>query len=208
MYRIFINDCLLILSSFETFVDLNDTSEIHTYLGSSSMNNAINKLQNGLCDSLILKGHDIDLMWRDFCSRYDLIEAAGGIVLNSNAEVLWIFRNGRWDLPKGKVEQGETCEDAAVREVQEECGISEINLGDFFGVTYHTYSFNSKEILKKTFWYGMTCSSNLKLQPQLDEGITKVVWADKSTHLLCLSATYKTIVELLSREKVQHYLDF
>lgn len=208
MYRIFINDSLLILSSFETFVDLNDSLEIHTYLGSSSMNTAITKLQNSLFDSIVLMGHDVDLMWRDFCSRYDLIEAAGGIVLNSHAEVLWIFRNGTWDLPKGKVEQGETSKDAAVREVHEECAISEINLGDFLGVTYHIYSFKSKDVLKKTFWYGMTCSSNQKLHPQLDEGITKAVWADKSKHLMYLSATYKSIVELLKREKVQHYLGF
>ena len=208
MYRIFINDSILILSSFETFVDLNDSIEVHTYLGSCSMNTAITKLQNNLCESIVLKGHDVDLMWRDFCSRYDLIEAAGGIVLNSHDEVLWIFRNGTWDLPKGKVEQGETFKDAAVREVREECAISEINLGDFFGVTYHTYSFKSKDVLKKTFWYGMMCFSNQKLHPQLDEGITKAVWADKSKHLMYLSATYKSIVELLKREKVQHYLGF
>ena len=98
-------------------------------------------------------------MWRDFCSHYQLIEAAGGVVVNSKREVLWILRNGKWDLPKGKVELGEKVEDAAVREVEEECAVRGISRGALLGVTYHTYSYKSEAILKKTYWYAMTCSS-------------------------------------------------
>ena len=145
-------------------------------------------------------------MWRDFCSYYQLIEAAGGVVVNSKREVLWILRNGKWDLPKGKVESGEKVEDAAVREVEEECAVRGISRGGLLGVTYHTYSYKSEAILKKTYWYAMTCSSKQVLKPQLEEGITEVVWADKTKHFSCVSNTYTSIVELLKQEKVVHYL--
>ena len=145
-------------------------------------------------------------MWRDFCSHYQLIEAAGGVVVNSKREILWILRNGKWDLPKGKVESGEKVEDAAVREVEEECSVRGINRRALLGITYHTYSYNSETILKKTYWYAMTCSSEQVLKPQLEEGITKVVWADNKKHLSCVSNTYNSIVELLKQEKVVHFL--
>ena len=206
MYTIFINDSVLILSSLESVSEVDEQSEIQIYSHGYSMNSAINKVQNGLCKSLILQGDDVEYMWRDFCSYYQLIEAAGGVVVNSKREVLWILRNGKWDLPKGKVESGEKVEDAAVREVEEECAVRGINRGALLGVTYHTYSFKSEAILKKTYWYAMTCSSEQVLKPQLEEGITEVVWADNTKHLSCVTNTYTSIVELLKQEKVVHYL--
>ena len=206
MYTIFINDSVLILRSFESVIEVDEKSEIQSYSCGSCMNSAITKVQTGLCKSLILKGDDVEYMWRDFCSHYQLIEAAGGIVVNSKREVLWILRNGKWDLPKGKVESGEKVQDAAVREVEEECAVRGINRGALLGVTYHTYSYKSEAILKKTYWYAMTCSLKQVLKPQLDEGITEVVWADKTKHLSCVSNTYNSIVELLKQEKVLRYL--
>lgn len=206
MYTIFINDSVLILSSLESVLEFDEQSEIQIYSCDYSMNSAINKVQNGLCKSLILRGNDVEYMWRHFCSYYQLIEAAGGVVVNSKREVLWIKRNGKWDLPKGKVESGEKVEDAAVREVEEECTVRGISRGALLGVTYHTYSYMSKAILKKTYWYEMTCSSKQVLKPQLEEGITEVIWADKKKHFSCLSNTFTSIVELLKQEKVVHYL--
>ena len=206
MYTIFINDSVLILRSFDSILEVDEQSEIQIYSSNFCMNSAIKKVQNGLCKSLILQGDDVEYMWRDFCSYYQLIEAAGGIVVNSKREVLWILRNGRWDLPKGKVESTEKVEDAAVREVEEECSIRGVNRGVLLGVTYHTYSFNSEAILKKTYWYAMTCSLEQVVKPQLEEGITEVVWADKTKHLSCVSNTYTSIAELLKQEKVVHFL--
>ena len=206
MYRIFINDSVLILRSFESISKVDEQSEIESYSYAYCMKKAIIKVQNGICKSLILQGDDVEHMWYDFCSYYQIIKAAGGIVVNSKREVLWIQRNGKWDLPKGKVELGEKVEDAAVREVEEECAVQGVNRGALLGVTYHTYSYKSKAILKKTYWYAMTCSSEQILKPQLEEGITEVVWADKTKHLSCVSNTYTSIVELLKQEKVVHYL--
>lgn len=208
MYRIFINDNVLILSSFESVLEADEAAETQDYSCVSCMSSAIKKLENGLCESLILKGNDVHLMWQDFCSRYELIEAAGGLVMNPNGELLWIRRNEKWDLPKGKVEEGELVEETAVREVEEECAVFGIDRGELLGVTYHTYTHRGKEILKKSSWYSMSCPEEQQLKPQTEEGITEVIWADSQKHLACMQDTYTSIAELLKREKVQRYLGF
>ena len=122
--------------------------------------------------------------WKDFCSRYTLIEAAGGIVYNNQDELLMIFRNGKWDLPKGKLEQGETKQHCAIREVEEECGVSGLNIIKQVPNTYHTYFDNDESILKTTYWYLMTTDYSGNLKPQKNEGITKVSWTDKGLNVL------------------------
>ena len=208
MYRIFINDNALILSSSQTVLATDKLAKIQQYSCASCMTSAISKLENELCKTLVLQGDDVELMWKDFCSRYEIIEAAGGVVVNPNGEVLWIRRNEKWDLPKGKVEIGENIEDTAVREVEEECAVSDIDRGELLGLTYHTYFHKGENILKKSYWYAMSCPSEQELKPQLEEGITEVVWADKQKHLIYLQDTYTSIVELLKREKLQNHLGF
>ncbi len=185
-----------------------ENAETEQYSCSSCMNRAIAKLENGLCKLLVLQGSSLELMWEDFCSRYELISAAGGIVVNSKQEVLWIRRNDKWDLPKGKVEIGEKVEDTAVREVEEECGISSITRGDLLGISYHTYSYRGENVLKKSYWYAMTCYEEQDLFPQEEEGITEVVWATEKQHQKYSTDTYTSISELLKLEKVVDYLGF
>ena len=208
MYRIFINDNALILSSSQTVLSTYKLVEIHQYSCTSCMTSAISKLENGLCKSLVLQGDDVELMWQEFCARYETIEAAGGVVVNPNGEVLWIRRNEKWDLPKGKVEIGEKVEDTAVREVEEECAVFNIDRGELLGITYHTYNYKGGNVLKKSYWYGMTCPNEQELKPQLEEGITEVVWADQQKHLTYIKDTYTSIAELLKREKLQNHLGF
>ncbi len=208
MYRIFINDKALILSSSQTVLKTDKLAEIQQYSCASCMTSAISKLEKGLCTSLVLQGDNIELMWQDFCSRYEMIEAAGGVVVNTNGDVLWIRRNEKWDLPKGKVEPREKIEETAVREVEEECAVNYINIGEQLGITYHTYNVKGINVLKKSYWYAMTCPSEQELKPQLEEGITEVVWADKQKHLTYKKNTYRSIAELLKREKLQNYLGF
>jgi len=208
MYRIFINDNALILSSSSIVLEVDKLAQIRKYSSNSSLTSAINNLENGFYKSIVLFGDDLALMWQDFCSRYQIIEAAGGVVVNPIGEVLWIRRNEKWDLPKGKIELGENLEDTAVREVEEECAVYNISLGELLGITYHTYSCKGKNILKKSYWFAMTCPIEQKLTPQLEEGITTVVWANKQDHLAYLQDTYTSIAELLKREKLQHHLGF
>lgn len=208
MYIIFTNDNTLILSGSKEILNGFENVEVHAYTDSSSIDVALFKLQTASCKELLLVGSCLHSMWDDFCARFKLIEAAGGVVTNSKKQVLWIRRNNKWDLPKGKVELGEQIQEAAVREVEEECGLTSIRLGVLLGVTYHTYSCKDVNVLKKSYWFSMSCPAQQDLIPQLEEGITEVVWADAALHQMYLENTYASISELLRQEKVQLYLGF
>ena len=126
-----------------------------------------------------------------------MIEAAGGIVYNDRDELLMIFRNGKWDLPKGKLEKGETIRECAVREVEEECGVSGLKIIKEVQNTYHTYFDNEESILKKTYWFLMKTDYSGNLKPQKNEGITKVSWNDSIEKLTRIKNTYANIRGLI-----------
>ncbi|MGB3946654.1 MAG: NUDIX domain-containing protein [Bacteroidia bacterium] len=132
-----------------------------------------------------------------FSSQFKIIEAAGGLVKNKNEQWLFIFRNGRWDLPKGKIEKGEAIKEAAIREVEEECGINELKIIKELPSTYHTYSIEEKNVLKRTYWFEMSTNYNKKLTPQLEEGITDVKWLSKNQLKQVIDNTYESIKDVL-----------
>ena len=115
--------------------------------------------------------------WESLQSFFKNIIAAGGVVSNSLGEILVIFRNGKWDLPKGKLERGEDIENCAVREVEEECGVSGLEIINELPSTYHCYQTKKgKWVLKRTYWYRMVTKFNGNLVPQTEEGIERVEW--------------------------------
>ena len=134
--------------------------------------------------------------WESFCAGYKLIEAAGGLVHNDENQLLMIFRNGKWDLPKGKLEVGENIEQCAIREVEEECGISELLITQQLQETYHTYEINGQKILKRTYWFEIESSFKGNLLPQTIEGITEAVWVDKENIAEKLENSFGNIAEL------------
>jgi 8-oxo-dGTP pyrophosphatase MutT (NUDIX family) len=134
--------------------------------------------------------------WESFCANYILIEAAGGLVYNDKNQLLMIFRNGKWDLPKGKLEVGENIEQCAIREVEEECGVSGLTITQQLQKTYHTYEINEQQILKCTYWFEMKSSFKGNLVPQTEEGITAVVWINKADIAKKLENSFGNIVEL------------
>jgi len=208
MYKVFINDKALILMSSEEVFTREKSRILNHYNGPKSLSDAIASLRNLDTSYLVLIADNLEAMWGDFQSRYFLIDAAGGLLLNSNGESLWIKRNGKWDLPKGKVEKDEPLDLAAVREVKEECGVVNVICGHHLGYSYHCYKFDGVEVLKTTCWFRMTVLSKQNLKPQLEEGITEVSWVKKENIESYISSTYTSIAELLKREKVQDYLDF
>ena len=111
-----------------------------------------------------------------------IIVAGGGLVFNENDELLMIFRRGLWDLPKGKLDAGETIENCAVREIQEETGLQLVQLHQLIGVTEHLYfdKYLSKNVIKQSHWYLMTTNSNQVLTPQTEEDITDIKWVAKA----------------------------
>ncbi|MGI4750546.1 MAG: NUDIX hydrolase [Janthinobacterium lividum] len=135
---------------------------------------------------------------KKFSKSIKLIEAAGGLVRNERKECLVIFRNGIWDLPKGKIEAGEKTRKAAVREVEEECGIRVKKVGRKICKTYHVYPMRNQELaLKKTHWYRMKAEGQDKLKPQKEEGITKACWFAKEKFSVLTKNTYPSIIDVL-----------
>jgi len=138
-----------------------------------------------------------ELLFGYFTSMFRIIEAAGGLVKNKKGEWLFIFRNGKWDLPKGKIEKKESVKTAAIREVEEECGITELSILKKLSTTYHTYFLEEKQILKPTYWFEMQCNDTSKLKPQTEEGITDVKWLSKNELQQVYDNTYDSIKEVM-----------
>ena len=135
--------------------------------------------------------------WENFCDKFTLIQAAGGLVYNYENQLLMIFRNGKWDLPKGKLEEGENIKECAIREVEEECGISGLSISRPLQDTYHVYELNAQKILKRTYWFEMKTDFKGNLTPQTEEGITKVCWVNKEDIAQKLENSFGNIIELL-----------
>jgi 8-oxo-dGTP pyrophosphatase MutT (NUDIX family) len=132
-------------------------------------------------------------------SCFTMVEAAGGVVKRNDGKVLAIFRRGKWDLPKGKVDKGETFEQTALREVREECGLTHIEAGKHLIDTYHTYSDYGKMILKQTRWYEMFLTVDEVPIPQAEEDITEIKWFDGQTVSEMIQNTYRSINEIITK---------
>jgi ADP-ribose pyrophosphatase YjhB (NUDIX family) len=138
-------------------------------------------------------------------SRYGLIEAAGGVVRNKKDKVLMMFRKGKWDLPKGKIDLGETIKQAAKREITEETGVRKLKIIRqirFFNgkqdCTYHSYMLNGKRVIKATYWYEMVTDDTSPLIPQLEENITVVGWFSKKEIREHLKNSYRSVQWVLN----------
>ncbi len=133
------------------------------------------------------------------------IIAAGGLVTNPKGEILWIFRRGFWDLPKGKLDEGETIQTCAVREVAEETGISNIQLHDMLCFTNHLYfdTYLNEEVIKRTYWFHMTIPNLQEGIPQLTEDIEKIEWLSLDKARQCLDHTYPTILEVVEKFRIK-----
>ena len=129
--------------------------------------------------------------------RVKLIRASGGLVKNGQGRYLFIHRLGKWDLPKGKVDEGESMKRAAVREVEEECGIKVDYLGQKIMTTYHAYLMKGDIVVKKTNWYEMGVNKVPKLKPQLEEDITEALWLGKEKFSKIRKNTYPLIEDIL-----------
>ena len=132
-----------------------------------------------------------------FFKHFTLVKAGGGLVKNKKDEILLIFRRGKWDLPKGKLDDGETIEECARREVQEETGLHKLEIIEPIEITYHTYIQFGKHVLKESHWYAMLATGSENLIPQTEEDITEIIWAKKQDLKKYLSNTFPTIVEVL-----------
>ena len=146
----------------------------------------------------VIWNNDLDKLKKVFFKNFTIIEAAGGIVQNNKKELLFIYRLDKWDLPKGKMEKGEKPYACALREVEEETGVTQLKLKKKVGETYHTYDDYGKHFLKVTHWYYITCPAAQQLVPQTEEHITAIKWVATKDIKEPLANTYPSIKDILN----------
>lgn len=173
--------------------------EIHLswdqFTGCEMLYNAVDSRPNPT--SIVVSCGDIEACWNQFAECHKVVEAAGGLVFNSQGACLFIYRRGHWDLPKGKIEKREAQDDAALREVKEECGFSNVSIRKFLTTTYHTYFERGKRILKPSHWYIMQSEEAFEeLAPQTEEDITELKWVMPDEVDAIFQKTYPMIPEL------------
>lgn len=191
MYKVFVNNKPLTFGPSKIEADRNIP-----FINSSDFEVAIDLL-NHSANSVHIYSNNIDKVWNEFQENFKRIHAAGGVVINDKNEMLWIYRLNKWDLPKGKMEEGEVEETTAVREVEEECGISNLTITKKVKDSYHIY-YHKEYILKITHWFGISYSGNEELIPQIEEGITDVKWFNIKDLHIPTENTYGNISDLIA----------
>ena len=189
MYKVFVNDCPIFLT---------DTKKISTNFRIEKFKDVnilelVEQMFNDDICGISLLCSDLKKDWKTFKSNFKLQKAAGGKVFNSKNEVLFIYRFDKWDLPKGKLEKGESIEECAIREVEEECGIDSLTISNPLETTYHIFERKGKTILKVTYWYLMNTSYNKALTPQTEEGIVDVTFKNENEWKEALQNSYENI---------------
>jgi 8-oxo-dGTP pyrophosphatase MutT (NUDIX family) len=167
-------------------------------LSTRAINALLHEIKKDDFHAGIIWSEDFEKLKKMFFKHFLLIEAAGGIVQNDKKELLFIFRRGKWDLPKGKMEKKETAEIAAAREITEETGAQNLTLKKKIGETYHTYDEFGKHILKITHWFYFTCKAQ-QLQPQEAEDISKTEWIPTRDIKKPVADTYANIKDILTK---------
>ena len=190
MYKVFYNQKPINFTS-----DLSKNSLINPifFLKYTNSKSIIKALKNKKVEGVNLYYSKEDKIEKYFFKIFPIVEAAGGLVENGNGRYLFIYRNNKWDLPKGKIDKKETIIDAAIREVIEETGVSDLIVIKPLAITFHVYKANKKYKLKKTHWYLMKSSYNSILVPQIEENITRVEWKTKEEVPQLLKNAYKNI---------------
>lgn len=157
---------------------------------------AIDSLQQQ--STVILYSENVLDLLNKLKSNFTYIEAAGGFIKNEFDEYLFIFRREKWDLPKGKLEAGETPEIAAIREVQEETGLQNVTMKQYRCSTWHTYELHGKNILKQTYWYDMEATKNQDSKPQTEEQITELQWLKQQDFAKVFANTFPSIASVIN----------
>lgn len=189
MYKIFVGDKPIILT---TIVE-KETHFENYLLNTVNLVKVIRKLNTtSLCEvRLIHKNHD--KLIKKFLKKLPNVIAGGGKVYNNKEEILFIYRNDKWDLPKGKAERNETIEETSIREVTEETGVDGLKITKPLDITYHIFKRNGRYKIKVTYWFEMKTNFDGKLYAQEEEGITKVAWLDSKEANKALENSYANI---------------
>ncbi len=196
MYKVFVKDIPIILST-EKHIGSQYTA---IPLKLARFKKLIKKINKGKLTYVNLYHKNPEKLERFLRKKLPVVEAAGGMVYNSNREILFIHRNDRWDLPKGKIEKNEGYEEAAMREVEEETGVEGLEIRRFITKTYHVFKRNGRFKLKVTYWYEMYTDFEGELSPEKSEGIKKAKWKNFEKSQKALQDSYENIKLLFPKE--------
>ena len=202
MYKVFVNQKEIILTS--TAPKGKGVKVLP--LKSTPFKNIIRIIRTTRVKRLYLMHDNPKKLLSGFKKKLPVTIAAGGVVQHEEGKLLFIYRKKRWDLPKGRVDKGETLEGAAKREVKEETGVKKIKVGKPAGVTYHVFKRNNRYQLKETHWFFMKTSYEGVLTPEIKEDITKATWKNKSKTAKAIKNTYPNIEDLFDKSKLMEAL--
>lgn len=202
MYKVFVNQKEIILTS--TAPKGKGVKVLP--LKSTPFKNIIRIIRTTRVKRLYLMHDNPKKLLSGFKKKLPVTIAAGGVLQHEEGKLLFIYRKKRWDLPKGRVDKGETLEGAAKREVKEETGVKKIKVGKPAGVTYHVFKRNNRYQLKETHWFFMKTSYEGVLTPEIKEDITKATWKNKSKTAKAIKKTYPNIEDLFDKSKLMEAL--
>jgi 8-oxo-dGTP pyrophosphatase MutT (NUDIX family) len=157
--------------------------------------------KNGKLNQVYIKGNAGKIL-KELTAQFNMVKAGGGLVKNKSEEYLFIFRNKKWDLPKGKLEKGETAKTGAKREVEEECGIEGVKIVNTLQETHHIYKLQGKMNIKQTQWFEMSYSGSAATKPQEEEGIEKAIWVKKTQITKLIKNMYPSIMDILVNKRL------
>jgi len=200
MYKVFIKNKPIFFIENDEDISMLDSQFVYSFDNKGDKEIVLDKHSSSE-NYIYVQGDRFDAVWKLFFGTYKTVQAAGGVVINNKDQVLFIFRNGFWDLPKGKVEDEEAISIAAIREVEEECGISKPTLISKLLVTYHTYDTYGENCIKPTHWYLMQYEGDEELLPQEEEGITNVQWVNQEDIASKMLNTYGSIIDVIGAFK-------
>ena len=198
MYKVFVNDKPLFLTN-----EVQKETDFQLFLLESVdiKKLIVNIFQNKI-QKAFLYHPDEKLIMKTLKAKIPVVKAGGGLVYNKKGEVLFIFRNGKWDLPKGGTEKNETMEETAMREVEEETGVNGLSIVKKLPKTYHVFKRNGRYKLKQTYWFEMISDFEGTPEGQIEEGIEKVAWIKPKDIPTVLDNSYENIKLLFEFEKV------
>ena len=189
MYKVFVNDKPIILTT-----EVKKEKHFKNYLMSTvNIGKVIRELNSTNLESVHIIGKSEDKLLKSFLKKLPNVVAGGGKVINGKGEILFIYRNDKWDLPKGKIEGNESIEETSIREVEEETKVSGLKIVKPLETTYHIFKRNGRLQLKITYWFEMTSNYKGKLEPHEDEGITRVEWLNPKQIEKAMKNSYANI---------------
>ncbi len=204
--KVFVYNKPIILTNDAERYLLNNINSAHFLFlrggGAQNFRSALQHLEQSSSYGAVIEDESVDGLLSTLKKTFHNIIAGGGVVTSENESLLMIYRRGKWDLPKGKLEDGEDVETCAIREVKEETGLEEVKVTKALEPSYHLYHEGEQVILKITYWYCMHAPEDQTLSPDMAEKITEVKWITPEKQALYLSETFESIKEIVSQSKL------